>query len=431
MSGFLNPHCKAKLLERTKIALAQVQVASGRNLVPWSTVLLLTAEDALPDHGPLRQKLNAYVSEWPFHDFARDTLARLLRKSPFNTDVNPVMLSDVTDFADLDALSGQLVDEFDRLPWDCALTLPLPDWIGLELLIALGPTKFNSKFELVALDATHAAAYPMVSGDVELDRELSGSLLNLNPPAWPNQGAALKVRFDGFINQYSLSDVVQDVLGYIDAFFGMCIALHLLAPGRTRSPVSPKIPAYFHKIEDSRWVPVRRHDIDAMHAQFLLGLEVNKSVEKAEADTKRGNFLWVAARIREAFHDPIASRQIISASQWLFNSYTSGHGMMAFVQATVALEILLGDEKANEGIGLTELLRNRCAYLIAGTQADRDAIKKKFTEIYAVRSKIVHAGKSRLTMKDVGLLNELRQMVHRVIAKEISMLPAIPQPNAS
>jgi hypothetical protein len=62
----------------------------------------------------------------------------------------------------------------------------------------------------------------------------------------------------------------------------------------------------------------------------------------------------------------------------------------------VAMEILLGDKAVSDLMGLGELLRNRCAYLIGDSQTQREEILDEFKKIYEVRCQIVHRGKSRL-----------------------------------
>jgi hypothetical protein len=62
---------------------------------------------------------------------------------------------------------------------------------------------------------------------------------------------------------------------------------------------------------------------------------------------------------------------LLLAAQWLFDSCTAEDEILAFVQAVVVLEILLGDETPSEEIGLGALLRNRCAYLIANKVEER------------------------------------------------------------
>lgn len=432
MQGCLDKNCKAKLLQDTVDALEGIEVTNAGYITPASMIHLWFAGKSLPDHGPLRLRLNSYVSEHPYFDFVRDSLSRLLRqKLPYSSDDTPIKLGELPGFGDTNALATHLVDQFDGLPWACEMHLPLPDPLGAEFLAALGPSQFSDRIFLVALDEGHKAQFPLSTGSDRMDREIGvSSLLNFGPPAWPSGAAALKVRFNGYINQHSLSDVVQDALGYVDSFFGICVALRLLKPNGARPQPYATTSAYFHKFQDSSWHCLRRYELDLPRSQNLLQLDLSEPVRNADQATRTGNFIWVAARIREVFRDHVAARQVISASQWLLNSYSAGNAMLAFVQATVALEILLGDEKANDGIGLTELLRNRCAYLVADNQEERGQIKKKFTEIYAVRSKIVHAGKNRLTFKESMLLSELQLLGHRVIAKEIEMLPKPKEPNA-
>ena len=68
------------------------------------------------------------------------------------------------------------------------------------------------------------------------------------------------------------------------------------------------------------------------------------------------------------------------------------------------------------------LLRNRCAYLISGSNEEREAILRDFQQIYNVRSSIVHAGKKRLNSEEHVLLEKLRRLCRRVISKEIGLL---------
>jgi hypothetical protein len=75
-------------------------------------------------------------------------------------------------------------------------------------------------------------------------------------------------------------------------------------------------------------------------------------------------------------------------------------------------------------MGLSELLRNRCAYLIGKDQRQREEILDDFGRIYDVRSQIVHRGKSRLSREEQGLFYKLRWMCFRVVQEEIRLLEA-------
>jgi len=73
-------------------------------------------------------------------------------------------------------------------------------------------------------------------------------------------------------------------------------------------------------------------------------------------------------------------------------------------------------------MGLGELLRNRCAYLIGKSHKQRKQLLDDFKEIYDVRSKIVHRGKSRLNLHERSLFSKLQWMCRRVIQEEIELL---------
>jgi hypothetical protein len=115
---------------------------------------------------------------------------------------------------------------------------------------------------------------------------------------------------------------------------------------------------------------------------------------------------------------------ILLASQWYFDSATGSDRLLPFIQGMVVLEILLGDKAASKEIGLNELLRNRCAYLIGSSQEEREEIYKTFGDIYDVRSQIVHRGKHRLNAHERSLFGRLRWMCRRVIQKEVDLLVA-------
>lgn len=423
----LDQNCKKRLVEATTDALKKVSVTNGTYLFNPSTLHLFVIDSILPAQGKQRKKLESYIGEWPFSDFARESLTRFLNDTrAYISDDTPVPLFSLNGFEDVAALSERLVADFDSLPWTYDLTLVLPDAIGKFFLETLGPIRFGESIQLVALDSAHNSEYPLASGNENRDRAIAGGgfLGLMMRPAWPTAEAGLKIRINGFVGYYGVSEPVKEALSTIDSFFGICVALNLLTVSRKYHPSAPRVSMYFHKRREGAWEPLRKYDLDAAQSQTILDLALTQSVEKAPSELRQGNFLWVAERIRKIFADPEVARQIISAAKWLLNSYGTNDAMLAFVQATVALEILLGDNTANESIGLTELLRNRCAYLIAKDHKERQEIKDKFTEIYSVRSKIVHTGKSRLTMHESALLSELRMLGHRVIAREIELLTA-------
>ena len=140
---------------------------------------------------------------------------------------------------------------------------------------------------------------------------------------------------------------------------------------------------------------------------------------------------WAEYRLRDiaaVFSAERKGESITLASQWLFDSHAGRDELLSFIQAMVVLEIILGDnKKLSDEIGLSALMRNRCAYLIGASQQDRAELLQLFSKIYGVRSQIVHSGKHRLTLDERTLFSRLRWMCRRVIDKEVDLLKADPQ----
>jgi hypothetical protein len=110
------------------------------------------------------------------------------------------------------------------------------------------------------------------------------------------------------------------------------------------------------------------------------------------------------------------------AAQWLFDSHCGSDELLRFVQTMIVMEILLGDKAATDIVGLSELMSNRCAYLIAKNHSERNELLKEFRSIYKVRSEIVHAGKTRLNAEERRLFLRLQFLCARTMAEEMQLL---------
>jgi hypothetical protein len=129
--------------------------------------------------------------------------------------------------------------------------------------------------------------------------------------------------------------------------------------------------------------------------------------------------------MRAVFAGGKKAEALLLASQWFFDGHSHGSDqLLKYIQTTVVLEILLGDKASSDQTGLGTLLGNRCAYLIGNSQEERTDVLNTFTEIYGIRSQIVHRGKHRLSYDERVLFHKLRWMCCRVINREIELLRA-------
>jgi hypothetical protein len=178
-----------------------------------------------------------------------------------------------------------------------------------------------------------------------------------------------------------------------------------------------------HRKIGDLWViePLQRLDSSASVGLSKLALasrfvDIPTDEERIAAIDKRLGFLKAVLR------NPSRAQNILLAAQWLFENHSGSDELLGFVQMTVVAEILLGDKRSSDLVGVTELLANRCAYLIADSAAERDLLIQDFRAIYTVRSAIVHSGKSRLNSQERRLLDRLRQICARIILKEMQLL---------
>lgn len=159
-----------------------------------------------------------------------------------------------------------------------------------------------------------------------------------------------------------------------------------------------------------------------MEATVVIGLEGFDCTGLAGNQNYVGFAGAVLRTMGSCFSHPREAGRILRAAQWLAGSYASRNETLSFVQAMVAMEILLGDKKTSDMVGIGELLSNRTAYLIGESQADREAVLADFRGLYAVRSEIVHSGKTRLSYSEREKFHTLLSICQRSIAAEIDLL---------
>lgn len=109
-----------------------------------------------------------------------------------------------------------------------------------------------------------------------------------------------------------------------------------------------------------------------------------------------------------------------SAIEWAFDSQIEENETISFIQVSIGLEAILGEETGRES--LTETLADRCAYLLANTIENRKTIRDKFRKFYNLRSKLVHGRSMRLEDEETLFLEWGKKVLNYTILKEIKNL---------
>ena len=116
----------------------------------------------------------------------------------------------------------------------------------------------------------------------------------------------------------------------------------------------------------------------------------------------------------------INAEPLKTAIEWAFDSLTNDNDTVAFIQACIGLEAILGDNNTMEN--LTNTLADRCAYLLGDSISARKRIRKDFKKLYGIRSKVVHGRKAYLDNDQRYFLNYAQIILKQVIWKEISYI---------
>lgn len=114
--------------------------------------------------------------------------------------------------------------------------------------------------------------------------------------------------------------------------------------------------------------------------------------------------------------------RVKSAIDWFIQSQVNEDLTMSFLQICMGLEAIYGDDD-NDG-GLTNILADRCSYLIGKNIEERKIIKSNFRDVYRLRSKIVHGVKSNLSPQEMSLRYDAINYLRRSILKEILNMDA-------
>lgn len=236
----------------------------------------------------------------------------------------------------------------------------------------------------------------------------------------------LQIETTGFIGIYGGSTPFNEALRAVRSICGFGLALRLFEIKNEFSlQRPPPLKVYVHELIDEKWKPPASLDLSESLSAAVRSLRlhtVNGWVTEAR-QASWANTQLDAMKIAFTAGEKPESLQL--AAQWFFDGSRSGQDLLLqYVQTMIVLEILLGDKKVSDEIGLNELLRNRCAYLICRNEEERQEVLSLFSKIYKVRSEIVHSGKHRLSMEESFLFDRLKLMCRRVIAKELELLAA-------
>lgn len=315
----------------------------------------------------------------------------------------------------------ELVSKLKMLPIRYRSTVALPsifsefvvdeaqDSIDLPagVLIAKGlslpnPLPIHSSYELIDGGLFHDW---LAAEDV--DRKLRPDLLYISIPMM------------GYAYSRASSVLARFTEDYLRAFYGAGIAINFLSYGWNEGK---------SKIENP-YVMIHEEDGRELLATEKLEEELiaNRSYFSTEDFSKRNKAdLWseyqsTLSKIGTIFAENVDCRKLFSACIWFYRAKVNRRPLDALLQATIAIEVMLGDRKASEGIGLTNLLESRCAFLLGKSSVHRAEIAANFRKIYDLRSQVVHDGRHSLRTGDREIVTLATKLCAAIINRELTI----------
>ncbi|WP_338692462.1 hypothetical protein V5279_40940 [Bradyrhizobium sp. 26S5] len=379
----------------------------------------------------------SYIDERPFTNFVIDSLAYELRHEEYvSGEWTEKTLTTIERFKDVRALASRLVDAFDGLPRKYMLSLRLPK----ELDTIIGPKtdviNLSSDIRIVRATSQFRKTFPLENTIGDLGEKLVGGAALasvshvIEQAEWEDDALYLQISVSGFIGMYGRSNTLQDGQRALRSVFGLGLALELLETRVQPTLASPRASLVVHQERpDSSWEVFERFYLNDSVAATLNTLRlgtVNDSINTPKRRNIRSERIF--EQMRGIFRQQEKAEFLLLAAQWYFDGSHGADELLRYVQSMIVIEIILGDKATSDQMGLSELLRNRCAYLIGNSQEQREEILDEFRRIYDVRSQIVHRGKHRLTTDERWLLSYLRWICSRVIEREVELLNANKKP---
>ena len=154
-------------------------------------------------------------------------------------------------------------------------------------------------------------------------------------------------------------------------------------------------------------------------ACYYVGKKQETDIRGEKVDF-RLHILSIASQILGSDTPKENNEALSTALVWALDSLSSKNQTVSFIQLCISLEALLGDEHGAESLSKT--LADRCAYLLGKTPMERREIREKFSDLYRLRSKLVHGRKRQIDSESREALFWGNKIISRLIKKEVSNL---------
>jgi hypothetical protein len=351
----LHTNCKTRLTQLALEAVGAAKVEHGMFLTSEGADIFKAADQALPTKTPA----HSFISDHPFSDFAVSSLRDRLRVSPgYDADADVVPLTSLAGFEDAERVALELVNSFDSLPWQYTFIYPLP----LKATYLEGAPEEEKEYELaeglrlVRPGPSFASTYAVEPEGVTLADVMTARLTRDKPSSWSTDTLHLVHTVSGYLTESFPTQLAKDARLLLRTIGGL-----LEGSGLAQyhyEPVSFWLASgardkwiYAYQQQESSWHSAASTMLEGDYAERLNSLRWLEVPEVQERDWEAW-LRFVGLRLRPTFAKTDGAARLRRCSQWHFDSQCGSNRLLQFVQATVAVEILLGDKAISDRVGI-------------------------------------------------------------------------------
>jgi len=336
------------------------------------------------------------------------------------SDYNGKMISEIPEYSNTLSLAGKIVSKLESLPHRYRMTVALPTSLSNPIIDQI-PSPYNlSNSGIIARGGDLPGPPALRSDNENVDHWLFRDIFTGEEMEreWFNDRLYLSMMVLGYGTPSSASSLARLFEDYIKAFFGAGIALGLFRRGRSAMDQQSRLPFITVHAGDgsNEIIDTEKLEQEILEAGYSLGtsdwLDANK-------DHPWVNLRVILDTISTVFHENKDCRKLFTACIWHYRSVLNKRPLDRLLESTISIEVLLGDRKASEGIGLTKLLSNRCAFLLGISSRSRERILELFEKIYTLRSAVVHEGRHKLGPGEIKIVNAAVELCGSIIRKEM------------
>ena len=305
--------------------------------------------------------------------------------------------------------------------------LPAVHGLGLKEIKLTDDISFVERVGESDFSDIKIPTWSLLGGDYTLTLEKGRLYIRIAVDGYTDgtvESSAIKKAYSKFkqvILLSNLSGILKE--GQRDLSLGLLGSVsHQIFVVNSRDPNIEKYLVYFPQTVSNYISKLRLNEDILKPPKFETLLETfeNKEIPTSNDKAKllKNRFQYPVKLLKTPDNDENAE-SIKSAIEWAFDSHANDNDTLAFIQACIGIEAVIGDDTKDN---ITATLADRCAYLLGDSISARKKIRENFEKLYDIRSKIVHGRKACLDDEQRHFLDYAQIMLKRVIWKEISFI---------